>query len=255
MGLLATTTHSETAARHLVALVIEASLSLALGYDYGRAHPSWQYNMIYVPDDRAVFRDFITVDPELSPHSVLSMRNELAGPVGTFTDPATGEQVSGGDVVRTVVEAAAGAGATAASMFLGVGEWELGGAAANQLVKRLAPVLQSTGKKILPRTGKALNELFGTGLHPKERGDALEALKRKNGIPNDFHSLEARADGGVYLGERPGQNDAGKLIEFIIDYVRKGKEVYSYLWILLTSSASIPTVRILVPISTSRAHL
>jgi RHS repeat-associated protein len=72
-------------------------------------------------------------------------------------------------------------------------------------------ILQTGGNKIASGTAKALNEVAGRNLSPREWGRALEALKKELGFANNHHGKITST--GDYLDE------AGKFIGNLLDYL------------------------------------
>ena len=76
-------------------------------------------------------------------------------------------------------------------------------------------ILQRGRRTITDATARALNELAETDLPRREWGRAVEALKNANQLLNDFHG--AITSTGDYL------NAAGRVVDNILNYVRKGR--------------------------------
>ena len=76
---------------------------------------------------------------------------------------------------------------------------------------RVPNVLQSGGNTLNKSTANALNESLGESMTNREWGRALEALKKDNGLRNDFHGRIL--DNGNYVDK------SGNVIGNIGDYV------------------------------------
>ncbi|WNJ81262.1 hypothetical protein RJE46_08555 [Cedecea neteri] len=76
---------------------------------------------------------------------------------------------------------------------------------------RVPNVLQSGGNTLNKSTANALNESLGESMTSREWGRALEALKKDNGLRNDFHGRIL--DNGNYVDK------SGNIIGNIGDYV------------------------------------
>lgn len=76
---------------------------------------------------------------------------------------------------------------------------------------RVPTVLQTGGHTLNKNTAKILNDQLGLNLTSREWGRALEALKKDNGLRNDFHGRIL--DNGYYI------DDAGNNIGSIEDYL------------------------------------
>ena len=73
-------------------------------------------------------------------------------------------------------------------------------------------VLQTGGRKLNQSVADALNDAFGTNLHKREWGRALERLKREYQLRNDHHGKIL--DNGAYT------DNNGNIIGYIDDYIR-----------------------------------
>jgi filamentous hemagglutinin len=76
---------------------------------------------------------------------------------------------------------------------------------------RVPTVLQTGGNTLNKSTANTLNSQLGESLTSREWGQALESLKKDNGLRNDFHGRIL--DNGNYI------DDAGKVIGNIGDYL------------------------------------
>ncbi len=76
---------------------------------------------------------------------------------------------------------------------------------------RVPTVLQTGGHTLNKNTARILNDQLGVNLTSREWGRALEALKKDNGLRNDFHGRIL--DNGYYI------DDAGNIIGSIEDYL------------------------------------